>query len=121
MSENSNTNSAAASGKKARGVILQGRIFSLDFFKRNWIYVVFVMAMALAYIGNKFACQSSLQELLSLQKNDLLNAQTDLISSSATYNSMIRESEMTRMVRERHLGLAAPDVPPYQLHSDSGK
>ena len=114
MSERRKT--AASTGKKASKDIIQGRIFSLEFFKRNWIYVVFIMAMALAYIGNKFACQRSIQELLSL-KTDLANAQTDLVKASADYNSMIRESEMVKRMNERHLGLTAPMDPPYELKS----
>ena len=110
-------NNASTTGKKAGKVIIQGRIFSLEFFKRNWVYVVFVMAMALAYIGNKFACQSSMEELLQLQKTDLVNAQTDLVSASAKYNSMIRESEMVKLINDRHLGLAAPLDPPQELKS----
>lgn len=107
--------SAAASTKKGKE-FLQGRVLSLEFFKRNWVYAVFVVAMALAYIGNKFSCQSSIQELLSL-KTDLANAQTDLVNASAQYNSMIRESEMVSLMRQRHLGLTAPEDPPYVLKS----
>ena len=44
-------NNASVTGKKAGKVIFEGRFFSLEFFKRNWVYVVFVMAMALAYIA----------------------------------------------------------------------
>lgn len=72
--------------------------------------------MALAYIGNKFACQRSIQELLSL-KTELANAQSDLVVSSAKYNSMIRESEMVKLMNEKHLGLTAPSTPPYELKS----
>ena len=110
-------NNAAKTGKKAGRSILQGRIFSLDFFKRNWVYVVFVVAMALAYIGNKFACQRSIQELLAL-KVELTNAQSDLVVSSAKYNSIIRESEMVKLMNEKHLGLSAPTAPPYVLKSE---
>ena len=109
-------NSAAATGRKATRGFVQGRIFSLEFFKRNWVYVVFVVAMALAYVGNKFACQRSIQELLTL-KTDLANAQSDLVSSSAKYNSMIRESEMVKLMNEKHLGLVPPQDPPYKLKS----
>lgn len=116
MSDNKNKSTATVGRITGKG-FLQGRIFSLEFFKRNWVYVVFVMAMALAYIGNKFACQSSMEELLQLQKTDLVNAQTDLVSSSAKYNSMIRESEMVKLINERHLGLTAPLDPPYELKS----
>ena len=109
-------NNAAETGKKAGRTLLQGRFFSLEFFKRNWVYVVFVVAMALAYIGNKFACQRSIQELLAL-KTDLANAQSDLVVSSAKYNSMIRESEMVKLMNEKRLGLTAPTTPPYELKS----
>ena len=110
---NDKKNTAAASKKAGKGFI-QGRMLSLEFFKHNWVYAVFVVAMALAYIGNKFACQRSIQELLSL-KNELVDAQTDLVSASANYNSMIRESAMVKMMNERQLGLSAPDAPPYDL------
>lgn len=112
---NDKKNTAAASKKAGKGFI-QGRMLSLEFFKRNWVYAVFVVAMALAYIGNKFACQRSIQELLSL-KTDLANAQTDLVNASAQYNSMIRESEMVKLMNQRNLGLTAPQDPPYELKS----
>jgi hypothetical protein len=64
---NDKKNTAAATSKKASRDFLQGRMLSLEFFKRNWVYAVFIVAMALAYIGNKFACQRSIQELLSLK------------------------------------------------------
>ena len=109
-------NSAATTGKKAGKGLLKGQIFSLEFFKRNWIYIIFVMVMALAYIGNKFTCQSSIQELMTL-KGDLSNAQTDLVVSSAAYNSMIRESEMVNLMNQKHLDLTAPEEPSYILDS----
>ena len=109
-------NSASKSSKKAGKDIIQGRFFSLEFFKRYWFYVVFVVAMALAYIANKFLFQSSMQEVMKL-KVELDDSRTDLVKSSAAYNSMIRESEMTRLMRERHLGLSTPDEPPYELKS----
>ena len=102
--------------KKAGKDIIQGRFFSLDFFKRNAKYIVLLVVMALAYIANKFECQRSMQELLSL-KTDLADAQTDLVNSSAKYNSMILESEMSKLMREKHLGLGAPLEPPYELSS----
>ncbi len=114
MSEKRNYTSAT--GKKAGKDIIQGRFFSLDFFKRNAVYIIALVIMALAYIANKFVCQSSMQEVMTL-KTDLANAQTDLVTSSAQYNSMIRESELTRLMNEKNLGLTAPKDPPYVLSS----
>ncbi len=114
MSEKRNYTSST--GKKAGKDIIQGRFFSLDFFKRNAVYIIALVVMALAYIANKFVCQSSMQEVMTL-KTDLANAQTDLVNSSAEYNSMIRESELTKLMREKNLGLVAPQEPPFVLSS----
>lgn len=111
-------NSMSSQRKKAGKYFFQGRFISLDFFKRNAKYIVFVVLMALAYIANKFMYQSGVQELITL-KTELADAQTDLVNSSAKYNSMILESEMTKLMRERHIDLCAPMEPPYQLTSEN--
>ena len=113
MSEKKNTTMA---GRKAGKDISQGRFFSMDFFKRNAVYIIALVVMALAYIANKFVCQSSMQEVMTL-KTELSNAQTDLVNASARYNSMILESEMTTLMHQRHIDLSAPMEPPYQLKS----
>jgi hypothetical protein len=105
-----------STGKKAGKDIIQGRFFSLDFFKRNAVYIIALVVMTLAYIANKFVCQSSMQEVMTL-KTELANSQTDLVKASADYNSMILESEMTRLMQERHIGLSSPQEPPYELKS----
>ena len=109
-------NYTTSMGKKASKDIFQGHFFSLDFFKRNAVYIIALVIMALAYIANKFVCQSSMEEVIAL-KTELSNAQTDLVNASARYNSMIRESEMTKLMREKHIGLSAPLDPPYDLKS----
>ena len=114
MSEKKNYTSSAS--KKVGKDIFQGRFFSLDFFKRNAVYIIALVIMALAYIANKFVCQSSMEEVIRL-KTELANAQTDLVNASAKYNSMIRESEMVKRMRSRNLGLTAPLDPPYELKS----
>lgn len=107
---------SAATGKKAGKGIIQGRFFSLDFFKRNAVYIIALVIMALTYIANKYVCQRSMEEVISLRV-ELANAQTDLVNASARYNSMIRESEMTKLMHERHIGLSAPMDPPTELKS----
>ena len=113
MSEKKNTTST---GKKAGKDFIQGRFFSLEFFKHNAVYIIALVVMTLAYIANKFVCQSSMQEFMTL-KTELANSQTDLVKASADYNSMILESEMSKLMRERHIGLSSPLDPPYELKS----
>ena len=45
MSEKKNY--TAATGKKAGKDIIQGRFFSLDFFKRNAVYIIALVIIAL--------------------------------------------------------------------------
>ena len=106
-------------GKSTRKVIkqvFQGRTFlSLEFFKRNFVYVVACVVMMLMYISNKYVCQNAIREVMVL-KEELDNAKTDNVNASANYNSMIRESQMKLLVDTLHLDLIAPDQPPFILN-----
>lgn len=95
---------------------LQGRFLSLQFFKENFIYIIAVTIMTLMYISNKYTCQSYQQEVMNL-KNDLENAKTDWVNSSAKYNSMIRESHMKAYIDTMHIDLSSPEQPPYHMQT----
>ena len=116
MANNKSKSKAREASKQASRGLLLGRLFSLEFFKKNAIYIVALVVMALAYIANKFVCQSNMQEVITL-KTDLENAQTDLVDASARYNSMIRETEMTKLMSQKNINLTAPQEPPYQIKS----
>ena len=94
---------------------LQGRLFlTLDFFKRNWIYVLSATIMVLMYIANKYNYLDNLERVGSLKK-ELNNATTDCVDASARYNSMIVESNMKELLDSLHIDLSTPDLPPYRL------
>ena len=96
-----------------RGV-WQGRILSLELFRRNFLYIIAIVGMLLMYIGNKFECQSKMAQVMQLKK-ELDNAKTDCVNASARYNSKIRESQMKALVDTMHIDLTAPNQPPYHL------
>ncbi len=94
---------------------LQGRLFlTLDFFKRNWLYVLSATIMVLMYIANKYTYLDNLERVGSLKK-ELNNATTDCVDASARYNSMIVESHMKELVDSLRIDLTSPDLPPYRL------
>ena len=103
---------------KARRAVkgaIQGRSFlSLEFFRRNAVFIVAATVMMLMYISNKYVRQNYVKELIDLRE-DLENAKTDFVSASANYNSMIRESQMKQYIDTMHIDLIAPDQPPYLL------
>lgn len=123
MSTDNTSNNSADSGKKKHGSkateamngIIMGRSFlSLEFFRRNFLFIIFITGLLLMYIGNKFECQSKMQEVMSL-RTELDNAKTDCVNASARYNSMIRESQMKAYVDTMHIDLSNPERPPYHL------
>ncbi|MBR5102391.1 MAG: hypothetical protein IK092_04645 [Muribaculaceae bacterium] len=101
--------------KTTIGETIQGRTFlSFDFFKRHWVYVMALTVMLLMYISNKYVYQDSQRQVIKLT-TDLNNAKTDQVKSSATYNSMIRESQMEIFLSKQNLDLKAPEQPAYVL------
>ncbi len=115
--DNTTNNKKKRSGKASQAMnsLLVGRSFlSLEFFRRNFLFIIFITGLLLMYIGNKFECQSKMQEVMTL-KTELDNAKTDCVNASAKYNSMIRESQMKAYVDTMHIDLSNPDRPPYYL------
>ncbi|MBP3737962.1 MAG: hypothetical protein J6I72_02785 [Muribaculaceae bacterium] len=112
---NSNQKKRTSKAGAAMGGLLMGRSFlSLDFFRRNFLFIIFITGLMLMYIGNKFECQSKMQEVMTL-RTELENAKTDCVNASAKYNSMIRESQMKAFVDTMHIDLTNPECPPYYL------
>ncbi len=97
---------------------LQGRMFlTLEFFKRNWFYVIAVTMMMLMYISNKYVYQSDKAKLGTL-KVMLNNASTDFVDASSKYNSRILESQMKTYIDSMGIDLNISKQPPYKLTSD---
>ena len=93
----------------------QGQLFlTLDFYRRNWLLILFGMGLVLAYIAQKYETQSNLEKVMQLSVQ-LEDAKTDYVNSSARYNSMIRESNMREFVDTMHINLTSPEQPPYKL------
>lgn len=96
---------------------LQGRMFlTLEFFKRNWLYVIAVTVMMLMYISNKYVYQSDKAKLGTL-KVMLNNANTDFVAASSNYNSRILESQMKSYIDSMGIDLNISKQPPYKLSS----
>jgi len=114
-SSNGKGNAASNATRKVIRSTVQGRSFlTFDFFRRNIGYVIIGTLMILMFISNKFMCQSYMREVMAL-KVDLDNAKTDCVNATARYNSMIRESQMKKVVDTLHIDLDAPEQPPYHL------
>lgn len=97
--------------------IRYGRSISADFFRRNaWLLLVFVVAV-IALMGLRYKTKTKMEEIKKLNV-ELQRAESAKLQEKATYMSLIRETEMKRMVKEKGLSLEFQEVPPYQLETE---
>lgn len=94
-----------------------GRTFSIDFFRKNaWFLVVFLV-LVIALMGLRYDTKSKMKEIKVLTE-ELERAQSSKLQEKAAYMSLIRETEMRKLVEERGLDLEFREDPPYILVMD---
>ena len=94
-----------------------GRTLSLDFFSRNaWIIMLFVVSIIIL-IGFRYKTKTRMEEIKKLN-SELELAQSSKLQEKAAYMSLIRETEMKKLVEEQNLGLQLQETPPFELSLD---
>lgn len=97
-----------------------GRSLSIEFFKSNaWLMLLFVVAI-LALIGLRYKTKTKMAEIKQLTI-ELQRAESHKLHEKSLYMSLIRESEMVKMVNEKNLNLEFQEQPPYELSDDETK
>lgn len=97
--------------------IRYGRSLSVEFFRRNaWLLMVFVVAI-LSLMGLRYKTKTKMEEIKRLTA-ELQRAESSKLQEKAAYMSLIRETEMKRLVDEKGLGLEFQEFPPYELPLD---
>ncbi len=94
-----------------------GQSLSVEFFKRNaWLLMILIMAM-LSLMGLRYKTKTRMEEI-KLLTTELQIAESSKLQEKAAYMSLIRETEMKRLVEEKGLGLQFQEQPPYELVID---
>lgn len=96
------------------GMLVRGRLIDAEFFKHNWIVFAAVVLLLLAYITNKYSCQTKMEEEQRLTE-ELEIIKTERVRMRSLYMGRIRESAMQQLVDSLHLGLSVQERPPYKL------
>lgn len=91
-----------------------GRSVSLEFFKTHaWLMLIFVVAV-ISLMGLRYKTKMKMSEIKQLNI-ELQRVESEKLQEKARYMSLIRETEMRKMVAERGLDLQYQDQPPYDL------
>lgn len=94
-----------------------GRTLSAEFFRANaWYLIVFVI-MVLSLMGLRYDTKTKMKEIKRLT-TELERAESSKLQEKASYMSLIRETEMKRLIEEKQLGLEYQETPPYLLEID---
>lgn len=97
--------------------LLYGHAVSSDFFARNWVSMVLVVAMLMIYIAGKYTCQRKMEQVRSL-KREIEIVEAERIRVRSDYMGKIRESTMQEMVETMHLNLNVREYPPYVVEEE---
>lgn len=100
--------------------IQYGRWISVDFFKANAWMILLFLVMIIALIGLRYKTKTKMAEIKQLEV-ELKRAESSKLHEKSLYMSLIRETEMVKMVNEKHLNLQYQDQPPYELTKDGSK
>ena len=91
-----------------------GRTISIEFFRKNaWLLMIFVVAI-LSLMGLRYKTKTKMEEIKKLT-TELQRAQSSKLQEKAAYMSLIRETEMQKLVSEHGLGLQFQEFPPYEI------
>lgn len=91
-----------------------GRSISVDFFKNNaWLLLIIVVSV-IALMGLRYKTKTKMSEIKKLHV-ELSRAESEKLQEKSAYMSLIRETEMRRLVREKGLPLEFQEQPPYEL------
>lgn len=96
------------------GLLFRGQLIDSDFFARNWLIIAATVVLALAYITNKYSCQTLMEEERRLREQ-LEIVKTERIRVRSVYMGRIRESSMRELVDSLQLGLNVQNRPPFKL------
>lgn len=91
-----------------------GQTVSVNFFKNNaWLLLIFIV-IVLALMGMRYKTKTKMEEIKKLEK-ELVQSETEKLREKSAYMTLIRETEMLRLVKKNNLGLVFQEQPPYEI------
>ncbi len=93
---------------------IDGTVLTRETVIKQLPYIVFVVFLAILYIGNRYHAEKIVRETVSLQ-NQVQELRAEAITTSAELMSKSRQTEVAKMVQENGLGLKELLEPPEKI------
>ncbi len=94
--------------------VLNGNVLSRESVSGQIPYILFLAFIALLYIGNRYRYDKMVRQGQELHV-EVSNLRAEYITTAAQLMHVSRQSQVSRMVREKGLGLEESTVPPKRL------
>ncbi len=94
--------------------ILDGTLLVRDAVVKQLPFVLFLTALAIVYIANRYHAERVVRQTDRLQ-NQLHELRAEAISIASEYNRLNKQSEVIRLMRKNGLDLEESVVPPKKL------
>ncbi|HUX53133.1 MAG TPA: FtsL-like putative cell division protein [Williamwhitmania sp.] len=91
--------------------IMTGSMLAKEAVTGQLPYIVFLVFMALVYIGNRYRTERIVSESTKLQK-EVENLRSESITTAAELMNISKQSEVARIVKQQGLGLEESVKPP---------
>lgn len=91
-----------------------GQSISLEFFKTNAWLILVILVVVVSLMGLRYKTKTKMSEIKALTM-ELRRAESRMLDEKSKYMTLIRESEMRKMVHEHGLPLEFQEQPPYEL------
>lgn len=94
--------------------VLDGSLLTRGAVVRQFPYVIFIVILAVIYIGNRYHAEKILRETITLQ-SELKELRYEAISSASELMYISKQSEVAKMLEMKGLGLVETVEPPKKI------
>ncbi len=104
---------------KERGTIIRsvfsGNVLLSDVITKQWRYLLFLVGLAIIYIAFHYMMADTVRQVRRTER-EVKNLQAEYATKSSELMRMSKQSEVSRMLRERGITtVAAPKAPPKRI------
>jgi len=94
--------------------ILDGSLLTNTNVVKQVPYIIFLCILALIYISNRFHAEKVVREKDALQK-EIKEMHSEAITTASELMKLSRQSEVSKLVREKGLNLVESTTPPIKI------
>jgi hypothetical protein len=94
--------------------MLDGSLFSGAIISKHLNFILFLVFLAVIYIGNRLRAEKVVRQLISAQE-EVTNMRSEQITTASELMNLSKPSTLEDLVEKRGLALKQPTEPPYKI------